>query len=69
MSVETMSRRISVIERTWPDATTGVRANLVDELGQISTSLGIVTGAEAERAEWLTRRLNRVIRKIGDAER
>ncbi len=69
MSVETMSRRISVIERTWPDATTGGRASLVDELGQICTCLGRVTGAEAERAEWLTRRLRRVVRKIGEAER
>lgn len=69
MSVEIMSRRISVIERTWPEATMGARAGLVDELGEISTSLGRITGAEAERAEWLTRRLNRVIRKMGDAAR
>lgn len=69
MSVETMSRRISVIERAWPEATTGVRADFVDELGQISSSLRTITGAEAERAEWLTRRLHRVIRKIGEAER
>jgi hypothetical protein len=69
VSVETMSRRISVIERTWPDATTGVRAGYVDELDEISTCLGRVTGAEAERAEWLTRRLNRVLRKMGDVGR
>ncbi len=69
MSVETMSRRISIIERAWPDATTGVRAGFIDELGQISSCLRTVTGAEAERAEWLTRRLYRVIRKIGEAER
>ena len=69
MSVETMSRRISVIERTWSEAPTGARAGLADELGEISTSQGQVTGAEAERAEWLTRRLQRVLRKMGDAER
>ena len=69
MSVETMSRRISVIERTWQDATTETRAGYVDELGEISSGLGRITGAEAERAEWLTRRLHRVVRKIGDAER
>lgn len=69
MSVETMSRRISVIERTWQDATMETCAGYVEELGEISSCLGRITGPEAERAEWLTRRLNRVVRKIGDAER
>ncbi len=67
MSVETMSRRISVIEQTWKDASAESRASFVDELSTISTGLGSVTGAEAERAEWLTRRLNRMVRTIGAA--
>lgn len=67
MSVETMSRRISVIEQTWKDQTTVGRAGYVDELSKISTGLGHITGPEAERAEWLTRRLNRVVRNIGAA--
>ena len=67
MSVETMSRRISTIEQTWKDATQVGRAGYVEELSEISTGLGHVTGPEAERAEWLTRRLNRVVRNIGSA--
>ena len=67
MSVETMSRRISVIEQTWKDATVVGRAGYVDELSEISTGLGHITGPEAERAQWLTRRLNRVVRNIDAA--
>ena len=67
MSVETMSRRISIIEQSWKDASEVGRAGLVVELSEISTGLGNVTGPEAERAEWLTRRLNRVMRNIGSA--
>ncbi len=67
MTVETMSRRISVIEQTWKDASQVGRAGYVDELSGISTDLNAVTGPEAERAEWLTRRLNRVVRNIDAA--
>jgi hypothetical protein len=67
MSVETMSRRISTIEQTWKDASEVGRNGYVEELSQISTGLGQVTGPEAERAEWLTRRLNRVVRNIDAA--
>lgn len=67
MSVETMSRRISFIERTWQTAAVETRAGYVEELNEISSGLGRVTGAEAERAEWLTRRLHRVVRRIGDS--
>jgi hypothetical protein len=67
MSVETMSRRISIIEQSWRDEPQAARAGLVEELSQISTGLGHVTGPEAERAEWLTRRLNRVVRNISSA--
>jgi hypothetical protein len=68
VSVETMSRRISFIERTWQDAAIETREGYVDELGEISSGLGRVTGAEAERAEWLTRRANRVVRKMRDTD-
>ncbi|MGS0683665.1 hypothetical protein ACVBEQ_00685 [Nakamurella sp. GG22] len=68
MSVETMSRRISTIEQTWKDATQVGREGYVEELSEISTGLGSVTGPEAERAEWLTRRLNRVVRNIDAAK-
>jgi hypothetical protein len=68
MSVETMSRRISTIEQTWKDATQVGREGYVEELSQISTGLESVTGPEAERAEWLTRRLNRVVRNIDAAK-
>jgi hypothetical protein len=67
MSVETMSRRISTIEQTWKEASQVGRAGYVEELTEISTGLGHVTGPEAERAEWLTRRLNRVVRNIDAA--
>ncbi len=67
MSVETMSRRISTIEQTWKDASEVGRNGYVEELSQMSTGLGQVTGPEAERAEWLTRRLNRVVRNIDAA--
>lgn len=67
MSVETMSRRISIIEQSWKDASEVSRAGYVEELSEISTGLGHVTGPEAERAEWLRRRLNRVVRNIGSA--
>jgi hypothetical protein len=36
-------------------------------LSEISTGLGNITGPEAERAQWLTRRLNRVVRNIDAA--
>ena len=65
MSVETMSRRISIIEQTWKDAPQAGRADYVEELAVISTGLMSVTGPEAERAEWLSRRVNRVVRNIG----
>lgn len=68
MSVETMSRRISTIEQSWKDATQVGREGYVEELSAISTGLGSVTGPEAERAEWLTRRLNRVVRNIDAAK-
>ncbi len=68
MSVETMSRRISTIEQTWKDATQVGRAGYVEELSQISVGLVHVTGPEAERAEWLNRRLNRVVRNIDAAK-
>lgn len=67
MSVETMSRRISTIEQSWKDASVTGRAGLVEELTTISDGLGHVTGPEAERAQWLTRRLNRVVRNIDAA--
>ena len=68
MSVETMSRRLSVIEQTWKEANKTGRDGYVEELAVISTGLGHVTGPEAERAEWLTRRLNRVVRNINSVE-
>lgn len=68
MSVETMSRRISTIEQTWKDATQVGRAGYVEELSQIAVGLVHVTGPEAERAEWLNRRLNRVVRNIDAAK-
>jgi len=43
------------------------RDGYVEELSEISNGLGHVTGPEAERAQWLTRRLNRVVRNIGTA--
>ena len=64
MSVETMSRRLSVIEQTWKEGSPTECTGYVEELAVISTGLGQVTGPEAERAEWLTRRLNRVVRNI-----
>ena len=67
MSVETMSRRISTIEQTWKDATQTGRAGYIEELSEISTGLQAVTGVEAERADWLTRRVNRMVRNIGTA--
>jgi hypothetical protein len=67
MSVETMSRRISIIEQTWKDSPQSGRDDYVEELAAISTGLMSVTGPEAERAEWLTRRVNRVVRNIGTA--
>lgn len=67
MSVETMSRRLSVIEQTWKEGSSTERTGYVEELAVISTGLEKVTGPEAERAEWLTRRLNRVVRNINHA--
>ena len=67
MSVETMSRRISTIEQTWKDATETGRADYIEELSTISTGLLEVTGVEAERANWLSRRVNRMVRSIGTA--
>ena len=67
MSVETMSRRISTIEQTWKEANDTGRAGYIEELTTISTGLQEVTGVEAERADWLARRVNRMVRSIGTA--
>ncbi len=67
MSVETMSRRISTIEQTWKNANETGRAGYIEELTEISTGLRAVTGVEAERADWLSRRVNRMVRNIGTA--
>lgn len=67
MSVETMSRRLSVIEQTWKEASNSSRISYREELVGISSGLGRVTGPEAERAAWLTRRLHRIDRIIEGA--
>ncbi len=64
MTVEAANVRLSVIEQTWQAASAEERLGYLDELAAMAGILGQVTGPQAENAEWLTRRLHRVVRHI-----
>lgn len=64
MGVETMSRRLNEIERAWKQAAAPQRESYLSELSAISHGLERVTGLDAERAEWLGRRVDRAVRTI-----
>jgi hypothetical protein len=64
MTVEAANVRLSVIEQTWQAASAEERLGYLDELAAMVCTLGQVTGPQAENAEWLTRRLQRVVRHI-----
>ena len=64
MTVEAANVRLSVIEQTWQAASAAERLGYLDELAAMAGTLGQVTGPQAENAEWLTRRLHRVVRHI-----
>ena len=64
MTVEAANVRLSVIEQTWQAASAEERLGYLDELAAMAGTLGQVTGPQAENAEWLTRRLHRVVRHI-----
>jgi hypothetical protein len=58
---------LSVIEQTWETASAAERLGYLDELAEIAGTLKHVTGPQAEDAQWLTRRLHRVVRHINQA--
>ena len=64
MTVEAANVRLSVIEQTWQAASAAERLNYLEELAEMAHTLGQVTGAQAENAQWLTRRIHRVVRHI-----
>jgi len=65
-TVETTNARLSVIEQTWQSASAGERRGYLVELAEMAVTLEQVTGAQAENAQWLIRRLQRVMRHIND---
>jgi hypothetical protein len=64
MTVDAVNVRLSVIEQTWQAASAAERLRYLDELAEMAGILEHVTGPQAEDAQWLTRRLHRVIRHI-----
>jgi hypothetical protein len=64
MTVDAMNVRLSEIEQTWQAASTSERLGYLDELAEMAGTLELVTGPQAEDAQWLTRRLHRVVRHI-----
>ena len=64
MTVDAMNVRLSVIEQTWQAASASDRLGYLDELAEMAGTLEHVTGPQAEDAQWLTRRLHRVVRHI-----
>lgn len=65
-TVDTMNAKLSAIEQTWQGASAAERRDYLDELAEMAVTLQQVTGAQAANAQWLTRRLHRVIRHIND---
>ena len=64
MTVEAANARLSVIEQTWQAASNTERVGYLNELTEMARNLEQVTGPQAEHAQWLTRRVHRVVRHI-----
>ena len=64
MTVDAVNVRLSVIEQTWQAASASERMVDLDDLAEMAGTLELVTGPNAEDAQWLTRRLHRVVRHI-----
>jgi len=64
MTVDAVNVRLSVIEQTWQVASASERVGYLDELAEMAGALELVTGPQAADAQWLTRRLCRVVRHI-----
>jgi hypothetical protein len=64
MTVDVVNVRLSEIEQTWQAASASERLGYLDELAEMAGALELVTGSQAEDAQWLTRRLRRVVRHI-----
>lgn len=64
MTVDAVNVRLSEIEQTWQTASASKRLGYLNELAEMAGALEQVTGPQAEDAQWLTRRLHRVIRHI-----
>jgi hypothetical protein len=64
MTVDAANVRLSVIEQAWQASSATERLGYLDELAEMADTLGQITGAQAENAQWLTRRIQRVVRHI-----
>jgi hypothetical protein len=64
MTVDAVNVRLSVIEQTWQAASASERVGYLNELAEMAGTLEHLTGPQADDAQWLTRRLHRVIRHI-----
>jgi hypothetical protein len=64
MTVDEVNARLSVIEQTWQAAAASDRLAYLDELAEMAGALEQATGPQAEDAQWLARRLRRVVRHI-----
>jgi hypothetical protein len=64
MTVDAVNVRVSEIEQTWQAASASERLVYLDELAEMAGALEQVTGPNAEDAQWLTRRVHRVVRHI-----
>jgi hypothetical protein len=64
MTVQAANARLSVIEQSWQEASNAERLGYLDELTEMARILEQVTGPQAEHAQWLIRRVHRVVRHI-----
>jgi len=64
MTVDAANARLSAIEQTWQAASNAERLGYLNELTEMARDLEQITGAQAEDAHWLTRRVHRVVRHM-----
>ncbi len=68
MTLEVMSKRFRVIEDEWSVSSPAERAEFLAELDGMTRELSQVAGAEAEKALWLRRTVDRLSRNISVAQ-
>jgi len=68
MTLEAMNKRFRVIEDEWAVGSPAEQDEFLAELDGMTRELAQVTGAEAEKAQWLRRTVDRLSRNISVAQ-